>query len=121
MFLHKVVSVFALAVASLVGVASANAKDFYIAGNSSRTSGGTSCSNALSVAWFNNSASWGSASTQISAGTTVYLCGVFTGHPGEEFLTLQGSGTASSPIVIKFLPGAVLTAPYWGGGGAIHG
>lgn len=120
MVLRKVVSVFALALASLAGVASASAKDFYIAGNSSRTSGGTSCSNALSVAWFNNPASWGSGSNQISAGTTVYLCGVFIGHPGEEYLTLHGSGTASNPIVIKFMPGAVLTAPYWGGAGAIH-
>jgi hypothetical protein len=120
MVLRKVVSVFVLALASLVGIASANAKAFYVAGNSGRASGGTSCSNALSVAWFNNPSSWGSGSNQISAGTTVFLCGVFTGGPGQQLLTLHGSGTASSPIVIKFEPGAVLTAPYWGGGGAIH-
>jgi hypothetical protein len=120
MVLRKVVSVFALVAASLFGVASANAKAFYVAGNSARTSGGTSCSNALSVAWFNNASSWGSGSNQISAGTTVFLCGVFTGRPGEQLLTLHGSGTAASPITIKFLTGAVLTAPYWGGGGAIH-
>lgn len=120
MVLRKILSVFALLAASMFGVASANAKVFYIAGNSGRTSGGTSCSNALSVAWFNNASSWGSGSNQISAGTTVYLCGVFTGQPGVQFLTLRGSGTATSPITIKFLSGAVLTAPYWGGGGAIH-
>ncbi len=120
MILHKVISVLTLVAASLLGVASANAKVFYISGTSTRTTGGSSCSDALSVAWFSNFSSWGTASHQISAGTTVYLCGVFTGRPGQELLTVHGSGTASSPITIKFLPGAVLTAPYWPGSGAIH-
>src|SRR3981081_3819591 len=109
MVLRKFVTMFALVAASLFGVASANAKDLYIAGNSSRTSAGTSCSNALSVAWFNNSSSWGSASHQISPGTTVFLCGAFNGHPGQQLLGVQGSGTAGNPITIKFLPGAVLS------------
>jgi hypothetical protein len=120
MVLRKFVTMFALVAASLFGVASANAKDLYVAGNSSRTSGGTSCGNALSVAWFNNSSSWGSASNQIGPGTTVYLCGVFNGRAGEQLLFVRGSGSASSPIVIKFTPGAVLSAPYWSGNGAIH-
>jgi hypothetical protein len=104
----------------MFGVASANAKTFYISGSSSRTTGGTSCSDALSVAWFNNSSSWGTASHQISAGTTVFLCGTFTGKPGQQLLTIRGSGSSSSPIIIKFLTGAVLSAPYWSGNGAIH-
>jgi hypothetical protein len=121
MVLRKVVSVFALAAASLFGVASANAKAFYISGTSSTsTSAGTSCSNALSVGWFNNSSSWGYASHQISPGTTVFLCGAFNGHPGQQLLGVQGSGTAGNPITIKFLPGAVLSAPYWSGSGAIN-
>ena len=120
MVLRKVISVLTLVAASLLGVASANAKAFYISGSSNRTSGGTSCSDALSVAWFNNSASWGSASHQISAGTTVFLCGRFTGRPGEELLTVHGSGSSGNPITIKFLSGTVLSAPYWSSNGAIH-
>jgi len=121
MVLRKVVSVFALAAASLFGVASANAKAFYISGtSSSSTSAGTSCSNALSVGWFNNPSSWGYASHQISAGTTVFLCGRFQGHPGQQLLIAHGSGAASAPITIKFMPGAILSAPYWSGSGAIY-
>src|ERR1700747_3102973 len=120
MILRKVISVLTLVTASLLGVASANAKVFYISGSSNRTSGGTSCSDALSVAWFNNSASWGSASHQISAGTTVFLCGVFNGRAGEELLTVRASGSSGNPITIKFMTGAVLSAPYWSGNGAIH-
>ena len=121
MVLRKVVSVFALVAASLFGVASANAKAFYISGtSSSSTSAGSSCSNALSVAWFNNSSSWGYATHQISPGTTVFLCGRFQGRPGQQLLVAHGSGTASAPITIKFLPGAILSAPYWAGSGAIY-
>src|SRR5882672_4640857 len=121
MVLRKVVSVFALVAASLFGVASANAKAFYISGtSSSSTSAGSSCSNPLSVAWFNNSSSWGYATHQISPGTTVFLCGRFQGRPGQQLLVARGSGTASAPITIKFLPGAILSAPYWSGLGAIY-
>jgi hypothetical protein len=120
MALRRVISAFTLVAASLLGAPSANAKVFYISGASNRTTGGTSCSDALSVAWFNNPASWGSASHQISAGTTVYLCGVFNGRAGEELLTVRGSGSAGSPIIIKFLSGTVLSAPYWSSNGAIH-
>ncbi len=120
MVLRKFVSVFALVAASLFGVASANAKAFYISGtSSSSTSAGSSCSSALSVGWFNNSSSWGSATHQISPGTTVFLCGTFTGRPGQQLLNVLGSGSSTSPITIKFLPGAVLSAPYWSSFGAI--
>jgi hypothetical protein len=121
MVLRKVVSVFALVAASLFGVASANAKAFYISGtSSSSTAAGSSCGNALSVAWFNNASSWGYASHQISPGTTVFLCGRFQGRPGQQLLVAHGSGTASAPITIKFMPGAILSAPYWSGLGAIY-
>jgi hypothetical protein len=120
MVLRKVVSMFALVAASLFGVASANAKAFYISGTSSSNSGGTSCSNALSVHWFNNPSSWGWATNQISPGTTVFLCGRFQGYPGQQLLVAHGSGTASAPITIKFMPGAILSSPYWSGLGAIY-
>jgi hypothetical protein len=101
-------------------VASANAKAFYISGTSTRTTGGTSCSDPLSVAWFNNTSSWGSATHQISAGTTVFLCGRFQGKPGQQLLIARGNGTASARITIKFMPGAILSAPYWSNLGAIY-
>lgn len=109
-----------LVVAFLFVVAPLRAKDLYVAQNSSRTTGGSSCSSALSVAWFNNTASWGSGSNQISAGTTVHLCGTFTGTPDEQLLKVRGSGKSGSPVTIKFESGANLTAPYWSGLGAIY-
>jgi hypothetical protein len=120
MVLRKVVSVFALVAASMFGVASANAKVFYISGTSSHTTGGASCADPLSVAWFNNPPSWGTASHQISAGTTVFLCGRFQGRAGQQLLVAHGDGTAAAPITIKFTTGAILSAPYWSGSGAIY-
>src|SRR5260370_15556859 len=112
MFLRQVMSVVTLAAASLASAAAANAKVFYVAQNASRSNaGGTSCSDALSAAWFSNSTSWGTASHQISAGTTVYLCGVFKGTPGEELLIVRGSGAACTPITIKFFTNTPLPAP----------
>jgi hypothetical protein len=120
MNLRSFVSIAVLGAASVLGVTSANAKVFYVAQSSNRTTGGiTGCGDALSVAWFNNASSWGTASHQISAGTTVYLCGTFRGTPGEQLLMVGGSGAAGEPITIKFMPYAVLTAPYWSGMGAI--
>src|ERR1700736_1487877 len=115
MNLRNAISILVLGLASLFGVTTANAKAFYVAASSGRNAGGTSCNDALSVAWFNNSSSWGSSSHQISTGTTVFLCGRFNGAPGQELLTVQGDG-----ITIKFMPGAVLSALYWPVSGAIH-
>jgi hypothetical protein len=120
MNLLSIVCVGVLGAASLLGASSASAKAFYVSQSSSRTTGGASCSDALSVAWFNNTSSWGTASSQIGPGTTVYLCGMFSGSAGGDLLTVRGSGSAGSPITIKFLSGTVLTAPYWAGYGAIH-
>src|SRR5260370_7557541 len=111
MFLRQVISVVTLAAASLASAAAANAKVFYVAQNASRSNaGGTSCSDALSAAWFSNSASWGTASHQISAGTTVYLCGVFKGTPEEELLIVRPSGSPATPIPTQFMPTSPLHA-----------
>jgi len=96
----------------------ASAKDIYI--SQSGTGTGTSCTDTLPVAWFNNSANWGSGSSQIGPGTTVHLCGTFTGAPGSTMLTFQGSGTSGNPITLLFESGANLTAPYWSTNGAIN-
>jgi len=119
--LRKAICVLGLLGAGAFGVMPASAKVFYIAQNSSRTTGGTTgCGDALSVAWFNNTLSWGTASHQIGPGTTVYLCGGFTGAPGQQLLKVHGSGQAAYPITIKFMTGATLSAPYWATAGAIN-
>ena len=107
--------------ASLFFALPAAAKDFYIAqtpaGNQSGLNG---CGNAATVAWFNNASSWGLGTLQIGPGTTVHLCGTFTGTPGQQLLTVRANGTAASPITIKFETGAKLAAPYWSWSGAIN-
>src|SRR6202030_4448512 len=97
----------------------AGAKDFYIAARQAGTGTGTGCSTAKPYTWFNNTASWGTGSAQISPGTTVHLCGTFTGTPGQQLLQVHGNGTSTSPIIIKFETNAILTAPYWSSLGAI--
>lgn len=98
-----------------------SANDIYIAQNAAGGNTGADCADAYSISWFNSSSNWGSKSGQIGAGTTVHLCGTFTAAAGANgYLTFQSSGTASSPITLKFESGAVLTAPYWGGNGAIE-
>src|SRR2546423_12326346 len=120
-FLRKAICVFGVLGAWAFGAMPASAKVFYVAQNSSRTTGGTTgCGEALSVAWFNNSASWGAASHQIGPGTTVYLCGTFRGTPGQQLLKVHGSGQSGNPITIKFESGANLSAPYWSSTGAIN-
>ena len=98
----------------------AAAKDFYISQNGAgNRSGLNGCASASTPAWFNNTASWGSATQQIGPGTTVHLCGTFTGTPGQQLLLVRGDGSSTSPIIIKFESGALLTAPYWSAMGAI--
>jgi len=103
------------------GPTSAHANDIYFAQNAAGAANGSSCANALPVSFFNSSSNWGTGTSQIGPGTTVHLCGTFTGTAGQTLLTSQGSGTSGSPITLLFESGANLTSPYWGpGGGAIH-
>ncbi|HXM96131.1 MAG TPA: hypothetical protein VOA64_18065 [Candidatus Dormibacteraeota bacterium] len=113
---------FLVALGVLLSASSAHANDIYVAQNSTGAGNGAGCADARSVAWFNNSTSWGTAANQIGPGTTVHLCNTFTGAAGSTMLTVQGSGTSGNPITIKFESGALLTAPYWAGagGGAIN-
>ena len=98
----------------------AGAKDFYIAARQAGTGSGTACSTAKPITWLSGTASWGSAASQIGPGTTVHLCGTFTGTPGEQLFVVRSSGTSTSPITIKWETNAVLTAPYWSASGAIN-
>src|SRR5260370_17213763 len=90
----------------------AGAKDFYIAANQAGAGTGTGCSSAKSYTWFNNTASWGTGAAQIGPGTTVHLCGTFVGTPGQQLLTVRGTGTSAGPITINFETNAILPAPY---------
>lgn len=89
-----------------------SAANVYITPNGG--SAGVCTSSPQTPAWFNNSNNWGSGTTQIGPGTTVYLCGTFNGSPGSTLLTFQGSGTSSSPITLTFDTNTNLTSPYWG-------
>src|ERR1700675_3728816 len=111
---------FGLIFAFLVVALPAGAKDLYVAANQVSTGTGTGCSTAKSVAWFNATTSWGTGTAQIGPGTTVHLCGTFTGKPGQQLLIVRGNGTSSSPITIKFETNAILQAPYWSSQGAIY-
>lgn len=99
----------------------ASATSVYIAQSSTGAASGADCADAFPVSWFNTAANWGSAAAQIGPGTTVYLCGTFTGAANSTMLSAQGSGASGNPITIMFETGANLTAPYWSAsGGAIN-
>lgn len=91
---------------SLVSPAKA-AQDIYIAQTAGVTPDGSSCANAKAVSFFNTSGNWGGGAGQISAGTTVHLCGTIT-----TALTVRGSGSSGSPITIFFESGAKISLPY---------
>ena len=93
----------------------ASAPNVYIAQNAAGGANGSSCANAYAVSFFNNSANWGSASTQIGPGTTVYLCGTIT-----TTLGFQGSGTGGNPITLAFTSGAAISVPTCGTNGCIN-
>lgn len=95
---------------------SAQASDVYITPDGS---GQGVCTNSPQTpAWFNNSGNWGTGANQIGPGTTVHLCGTFTGAAGATLLTFQGNGASGNPVTLLFEAGATLTAPYWGSTGS---
>jgi hypothetical protein len=98
----------------------AGAKDFYVGGTQAGTGTGTGCSTAKPITWLSNAASWGTAATQIGPGTTVHLCGIINGTPGQQLFVVRTDGTSTSPITIKWEPNAILSAPYWSAMGAIY-
>lgn len=104
------------------GLSSAN--DIYIAQNALGNGSGSDCADAKSYTFFNTSSNWGTGTGQIGPGTTVHVCGTFTGSAGGTMLKFQGSGTSANPITLYGEPGATFTAPYWSGdtvaGGAIN-
>ena len=86
------------------GSASAQANDVYITPDGGGS--GICTNNVHPPSWFNNSANWGSASSQIGPGTTVHLCGTFSSG-----LVVQGNGASGNPVTILWESGAKLSAP----------
>src|SRR5579871_5513817 len=100
-----------------------HAATLFVAQNAAGANSGADCADAHSAAWFNTASNWGSGVGQIGPGTTVHLCGAFTGAAGSTMLTIQGSGASGQNIVIQSDSGspATLSAPYWNANhGAIY-
>jgi hypothetical protein len=88
------------------------ATDIYFAQTSAGGNTGANCSNARAVST--------ASGTDWAAGNTLHLCGTITATAGSAGFVAQGSGTSGSPIIVKFEAGAVLQAPYFGGGYACY-
>lgn len=91
-------------VSSISGVASTS--NTYIAQAAAGSANGGSCANAYAYTFFNAAGNWGTGSNQIGPGTTVHLCGTIAAA-----LTAQGNGSASSPVLFFFEPGAKVSMP----------
>lgn len=87
------------------------ATDVYITPDGSGQ--GACTTNPQSPTWFNSSSNWGSTTSQIGPGTTVHLCGTFTGAAGSTLLSFHGSGTSGNPITLQWDTDAILQAPYF--------
>lgn len=98
-----------LAVILIVNISSA--ENIYVAQTSQGTGDGSSAANAHDLAWINAAANWGSGAGKIGPGDTVHLCGTFAIALNGSGLVVHGSGTAGSPITIRFEPGAVFQSP----------
>jgi Right handed beta helix region len=92
-----------------------SASDIYIAQNAGSANTGADCADAHAASWFNSSSNWGSGGGQIGPGTTVHLCGTFTGS-----LTAGGSGSSGSPITIRFETGAKISVTSCGNSGCLN-
>jgi hypothetical protein len=112
-FVVAIVFIFLVAACSAFG----SAANIYI--TQSGTPTGACTTNVQNAAFFNNSSNWGSGSNQIGPGTTVLICGTFTGSAGATQFAFQGSGTSGNPVTLRFDTGTQLTAPYWSANGAI--
>jgi hypothetical protein len=83
------------------------ASDVYVSQNKAGGNTGDNCADARALSSL-VAADW-------IPGNTIHLRGAITSPAGTAGLVAQGSGTSARPITIKFEPGAVLEAPYFGG------
>jgi len=101
------------------------AADFYV--SQSGTGGGTSCSDTLSVTWFNTGSNWANPKVtgKVGPGDTVHLCGTFTfpanGNPNNpaDLLVIPGSGSSGSLITVKFETNAIVQSPAFSTSGGL--
>jgi len=91
------------------------ASDVYFAQNAQGSNNGQDCANAYA---YNDGSNGINKSANWVAGNTLHLCGTISVSAGTNIITAQGSGSSGSPITIKFEPGAILQAPYFGTGGS---
>jgi hypothetical protein len=109
--MSKVALLFVLVLASCAAFGSA--ANVYV--TQSGAASGLCQTGVQNEAWLTNSANWGSGSAQVGPGTTVLLCGTFTGTGGtNSAITFLGAGTSGNPVTFKFDVNAVMTSPYWG-------
>jgi hypothetical protein len=81
----------------------------YIAQSAGTFSGGSACNGQTTItpATFNGITN--------APGDVNYICGAISAPGGTSgLLVVKGSGSAGSPVTIKFDAGAVISAPYWG-------
>ncbi|MGH7996971.1 MAG: choice-of-anchor Q domain-containing protein [Opitutaceae bacterium] len=96
------------AVTALAAHTVALGRDYYIAERGSGRADASCPADAAPPSWFNNPTNWGSHPGQISAGDTVHLRGTLT-----HSLVFRGGGQPGRPVVLRFDPGANLTAGVW--------
>lgn len=80
---------------------------------------GIDCADAKAYTYFNTAGSWSATpiGIQIGPGTTVNMC---SGNYTSQLL-FQGDGSAGGgQVTLKFLSGATMNVPVWGGNGAIY-
>jgi hypothetical protein len=92
-----------------------SAKNIYIAQTALGSGSGVDAADAKAYTFFNTSGNWGSGSTKISAGDTVWVEGNIANQ-----LSFQGSGTAGNPITLKFDIGASMITGVFPSSGAIY-
>jgi hypothetical protein len=77
---------------------------------------GTSTAPNFTPAQFSSSANWGTGTGKIGAGTTILVCGTFTGSANSTLLTWHPevvNGSSAAPITMTFDTNTVLQSPYW--------
>jgi hypothetical protein len=92
----------------------AAAANIYFAQTAQGANNGADCADAFAYNDGNNGIN---KSVNWAPGNTLHVCGTITVGAGQNIISAQASGTSTSPITIKFEPGAILQAPYFGSGG----
>jgi hypothetical protein len=113
---------FILALVVAANFARAQTQDIYVAETVAGSGTGTSCGNAYAVTFWTTLGNWASTYTagKISPGTTVHVCGTWTGPAGASaYFKWQQAGTSGNPITLRLDNGSAITAPYAGTDGIV--